>query len=134
MQDRDKNPDPRAARWSRFSRTAAFWVLIILIPLLIVHVFNNPRQQQAELPYTTYTQQLADHNIAEVTIIDGKRLEGKLRQPVQNADRPVREFFTLLPIKDDPAVLAELRAAQDVQVNAALPRANWWIFLFRNRK
>ena len=73
MQDRDKKqPDPsRGARWTRFSRTAAFWVLIILIPLLIVHVFNTPREQQAELPYTTYTEQLAGGNVAEVTIIDG---------------------------------------------------------------
>jgi len=132
MPDLEKKPDPnRGARLSRLSRTAAFWVLIVLIPLLIVHVFNAPRDQQAELPYTTYEGQLKAGNISEVTIIDGKRLEGKLRQPIQSGERTVQEFFTLLPIKDDPSILAELRQRPDVQVNAALPRANWWVFLFQ---
>ena len=134
MQDRDKKPQDhdRATRWSRFSRAAAFWVLIILIPLLIVNVFSRPNQQKAELTYTQYQEQLAAGNIQEVTVIDGKVIEGKLASPVQltGRERPVREFSTMLPIKDSEQALVELRQ-QQVQIRAAPPRQNWWILVFQ---
>ncbi|HSJ15455.1 MAG TPA: ATP-dependent zinc metalloprotease FtsH [Longimicrobiales bacterium] len=133
MQDRDKNQDnDRVSRWSRFSRAAAFWVLIILIPLLIVNVFSRPNQQKAELTYTQYQEQLAAGNVQEVTLIDGKVIEGKLHQPVQTSgrDRAVRDFSTMLPIKDSEQALAELRQ-QQVQIRAAPPRQNWWILVFQ---
>jgi cell division protease FtsH len=133
MQDRDRKPEPdRTTRWTRFSRAAAFWVLIILIPLLIVNVFSRPNQEKAELTYTQYQEQLAAGNIQEVTIIDGKMIEGKLNAPIPAAgrDRAVREFSTMLPIKDSEQALAELRQSQ-VQIRAAPPRQNWWILVFQ---
>src|SRR5262245_39408582 len=99
---RDRGPK---GRWGQFSRTASFWVLMFLIPLLIYQVARpGGRREVADLTYTAFLGQLQDKNIESVTIIDGKKAEGKLRTPIvaQN-NRRVTDFTTLLPIKDSEA-------------------------------
>jgi cell division protease FtsH len=103
---------------------------MFLIPLLIYQVARpNSRRRAEELSYTMYLTQLRDKNIESVTIIDGKKIEGKLRNPiaVQNKNR-VLDFWTLLPIKDSYEELAELRA-NNVPIKAIPPRQNWWAYL-----
>src|SRR5262247_751778 len=110
MPDIPRNREPKG-RWGQFSRTASFWVLMFLIPLLIYQVARpNSRRRAEELSYTMYLTQLREKNIESVTVIDGKKVEGKLRTPiaVQNKNR-VSEFWTLLPIKDSELELAELK-------------------------
>jgi hypothetical protein len=40
MQERDNKPDPKPRRWSRFSKTASFWILIIATAFLITQVLQ----------------------------------------------------------------------------------------------
>ncbi len=122
---RDRGPK---GRWGQFSRTASFWVLMFLIPLLIYQVARpGGRREVTELTYTAFVGHVRDKNIESVTIIDGKKVEGKLRNPIvaQNSTRRVSDFTTLLPIKDSEAILAELQA-NNITIQAALPRQNWW--------
>ena len=103
---RDRGPK---SRWGQFSRTASFWVLMFLIPLLIYQVARpNGRRETAELTYTVFRSHLRNSNIESVVIIDGKKVEGKLRTPitVQNNNRRVTDFWTLLPVKDSEEILA----------------------------
>jgi cell division protease FtsH len=131
MQDRNTDKDPKANRWGRFSRTASFWVLIIMTALLITQVLAPGREQSTELTYTPeFVRQLDAGNIDSLTVIDGKRLEGKLRQPIMVADKQVREFWTLLPIRDSEDILTRLEASE-VPIRAAEARQNWWIFLIQ---
>ena len=78
MADNDRNR-PKG-RWGQFSRTASFWVLMFLIPLLIYQV-AGPRKgrEVSPLPYSVFRAQLRDNNVERVTIIDGKQIEGSLR-------------------------------------------------------
>ena len=71
MQDRntDRGNKPEATRFGRFSRSAAFWVLIILIPLLIINVFSPRRNDATELSYTEFMTQLEAGNLQQVTIM-----------------------------------------------------------------
>jgi cell division protease FtsH len=103
---------------------------MFLIPLLIYQVARpGGRREMAELEYTMFLSQLRDKNIERVTVIDGKKVEGRLRNPVAGAnDRRVTDFWTLLPIKDSEAILGELQA-NNVAIKAAPPRQNWWALL-----
>lgn len=110
MQDpkKDRGNKQEPTRFGRYSRSAAFWVLIILIPLLIFNVFNpNSRTDAAELTYSEYMAQLESGNITEVTVVEGKRIEGELRQPVQRDQKPYTEFRTVLPIRDSEQIVAD---------------------------
>jgi cell division protease FtsH len=128
MQEREKKPDPNATRWSRISRTASLWILIIATAFLFTQVLSPRRQQPEELTWTEFSRQLDTGNVQEVTVIDGKRLEGELRQPVPKEQRQVREFFTQLPIRDSETVLGRLEEA-NVPITGAEARPNWWIII-----
>jgi cell division protease FtsH len=128
MQQRNMEPDPKQNRWSRFSRTASFWILIIATAFLMTTVFSPGRTQPEELTFTEFGRQLETANVEEVTVIDGKRLEGKLRQPVPKEEKSVQEFFTLLPIRDSERIMERLEAA-NVPITGAEARQNWWMVL-----
>jgi cell division protease FtsH len=128
MQERDNKPDPNANRWSRFSKTASFWILIIATAFLFTQVLSPGRQQPEELSFTEFSRQLDAGNVREVTVIDGKRLEGELRQPIPKEQKSVQEFFTQLPIRDSEIVLERLEAA-NVPITGAEARQNWWILI-----
>jgi cell division protease FtsH len=126
MPDRDQERGKGPGRFSRFSKTASFWILIILIPLLIINVFSPRRQDAAELPYTPdFRHQLEAGNIRQAKIIEGKRIEGTLATPIQREDNTVREFWTILPIQDSERILAEIEARVP-EIQGAEPRQNWW--------
>jgi len=137
--DQDKQggqrPSPQkggngGGRWSRLSRTLSFWLLVILVPLLILQIASPRQQESAEFNYSQFRAQLESGNVARVTIIEGKRLEGELRRPVTEDGREVDEFRTLLPIQDSGEILEELEAA-DVVIAAEEPDQNWWAIVIQ---
>ena len=70
MPERDgKGPARGQNKWARFSKTASFWFLLVLIPLLMFRVFSPQRDESAELTYTQMGQELDRGNIQKVTII-----------------------------------------------------------------
>jgi cell division protease FtsH len=131
MQERNNENEPKTNKWGRFSRTASFWILIVMTALLITQVFSPRRQQAAELTYTPeFVRQLDAGNIDSLTVIDGKRLEGTLRQPITVEQRPVTEFWTLLPIRDSEEILARLQQS-GVPIRGADPKQNLWILMLQ---
>ena len=131
MQEPNKDREPTTNRWGRFSRTASFWILILVTALLITQVFNPRQQEQAELTYTPeFVQQLDAGNIDSLTVIDGKRLEGTFRQPITVEGRQVEEFWTLLPIRDSEEILARLQES-NVPIRGADPKQNLWIMVLQ---
>jgi cell division protease FtsH len=130
MQQRDSNPEPQQSRWSRYSRTASFWILLMFTAFLMLTVFSPRRDQPEELIYTEFSRQLEVGNVDSVTVIDGRRLEGRLRQPVARGQTQVQEFFTLLPIRDSEQVLGRLEAA-NIPITGAEARQNWGIVLLQ---
>src|SRR5690606_4880574 len=132
MPERDGSRGNRGSRWVRLSRTASFWILVFLIPILIIQVLSPRRDDAIELSYSQFVEQLDAGNVAKVTITDGQRVEGTLGTPVMSeADgRPVRNFHTLLPIRDSEGLLARIESRVPV-VEVEEPPQNWWVFVIQ---
>ena len=131
---------------NRFLRTASFWALIVLIPLLIFQLMNSNREAQQELTYSEFRAQVKGGNVQSVTIQEGRKLEGVLRSSIEKSGVQVEKFHTLLPFEADKAFLDELEEA-GIQSRGEGPGNNWvgllvgvlpwlliiglWVFLFR---
>ena len=131
---------------NRFLRTASFWALIVLIPLLIFQLMNSSREAQQELSYSEFRAQVAGENVENVTIQEGRKLEGELRSSIEKNGVQITRFHTLLPFEADKALIDELEEA-GVKTEGEGPGNNWvgllvgilpwlliiglWVFLFR---
>ncbi|MEJ2336367.1 MAG: ATP-dependent metallopeptidase FtsH/Yme1/Tma family protein, partial [Gemmatimonadales bacterium] len=90
---------------NRFLRTASFWALIVLSPLLIFQLMNSNREAQQELTYSEFRAQVAGGNVESVTIQEGRKLEGVLRSSIEKDGVQVEKFHTLLPFEADKALV-----------------------------
>ena len=142
----DKLPPKRDLNWGRISKTLAFWLLLILIPIAFFRFSGNAGDSPAEIDYTMYSQQLDAGNIQRVTIEDGKTIDGEFKSRIRVNNRDVSKFTVRLPVANDSHEVDRLRqknvniTAQDAKpslggyVITFLP---WiliigiWIFLFR---
>ena len=147
MQKPIKGPEGSdGGRMNRFLRTASFWALIVLIPLLIFQLMNSSRQAQQELSYSEFRAQVGGGNVESVTIQEGRKLEGVLRSSIEKDGVQIERFRTLLPFEADKNLIDELEEA-GVQTQGEGPGNNWvgllvgvlpwlliiglWVFLFR---
>jgi cell division protease FtsH len=129
MQDKDNGKGTREPnRLGRMSRTASFWILIFLIPLLIINTVSSRGQDATELDYTTFRTQLRNDNIQEVTFVEGEKVEGTLRNAIAREQEQVREFWTQLPIANDEALLEEVNS-RNINVSARKENQNWWVLI-----
>ncbi|HWV55877.1 MAG TPA: ATP-dependent zinc metalloprotease FtsH [Longimicrobiales bacterium] len=129
MSDRDTNKGRSTGpRMGRMSRTLSFWLLLFLISILLVQLFHARGEEATEISYTQFSQYLEGGNIAEVTIIDGVRVEGSLRTPVDRDGRDITEFTTLLPVRDSEEILSRLES-RNVVIRAEDSGQNWWTVL-----
>src|SRR5690606_5147028 len=78
MPERDGSRGNRGSRWSRLSKTASFWILVFLVPVLIVQVLSPRNEESVELSYSQFVAQLDAGNVAKVTITEGQRVKGTL--------------------------------------------------------
>jgi cell division protease FtsH len=131
---------------NRFLRTASFWALIVLIPLLIFQLMNSSREAQQELSYSEFRAQVTGENVESITIQEGRKLEGVLRSSIEKNGVQITLFHTLLPFEADKALVDELEEA-GVKTEGEGPGNNWvgllvgilpwlliiglWVFLFR---
>ncbi|MEO5511841.1 MAG: ATP-dependent zinc metalloprotease FtsH, partial [Longimicrobiales bacterium] len=110
------------------SKSASLWMFLVVGTLLLVNVVGRGRSTAVELPYSEYKMQLEAGNIDQVTIIEGKRIEGGLRTPIARENKSIADFWTLLPIKDSEQEMTDLKA-KGVRVKAIEKKPNWWMVL-----
>ncbi len=139
-------PGPPRADWRSLSKNLALWLMGALVAMALFQLMNSQKTSMQEFTYTNFKQQLAAGNVKNVTVYDGKQLEGDFVNPVPQDGRPAKSFVVLLPIKDSEQILGELERA-NVQVSAKEPKigvANFllaalpwiviiglWVFLLR---
>ena len=92
------------------SRTASFWILLALVPLLFMQLFGSGSNAGVEFTYTEFHEQLASGNIREVTIVDSRSVEGELRTPVSRDGENMSRFVSMLPGDVTDGLLEELQA------------------------
>src|SRR5436190_22238072 len=90
----------REMNWGRFSKTFAFWILILLIPVALFQLSGKGSEQSPKLKYTRYRQELARDNIATVVIQGGKYMQGEFRSPTTFETHNVRRFTVNLPAEN----------------------------------
>ncbi len=132
--------------WRGLSKNLALWLLVALVAMALFQLMNNQKSTVQEFTYTAFKQQLSAGNVKDVTVYDGKQLEGEFVNPVTQEDRKAKSFVVLLPIKDSEQLLAELERS-GVPISAKEPKigiANFlvaalpwiviiglWVFLLR---
>jgi cell division protease FtsH len=104
----------------RLSKTLAFWIMLILVPVALIQLSQGREQSAPEIKYSPqYRTQLERGNIRSVTITGGKTMTGEFKSPVPYGPngRSVNRFLVKLPIADSET---ELKALNDrgVEVKA----------------
>jgi len=118
--------------WGRFSKTFAFWILILLIPVALIQVTGGRNENAPKINYTRYRQELARDNILSVTIQGGKYIQGEFRSRVNaGTGRDVKKFTTNLPAEHSEKEIEAL-SARGVTIEAQDPRPSItaWILNF----
>ena len=88
-----KTPGRGQGRWARYSKTASFWIILALIPIVMYRLFQPQRDQATELTYSEFSLALDRGVVQKVTIVDGQRVEGTLRAPVGKDGRNYNQFW-----------------------------------------
>ncbi len=123
--DKDQGSNP----WARNSRTLSFWVLFILVSIMLVQLFGPRQPDAATLEYSEFLRAMEGGNVESVTIIEGKKVEGVLRTPVEGPQgNDVTRFVMTLPTRDPESFITRLEA-NDVSVKGEEASQNWWAYV-----
>ena len=114
----------KARRWVPFITPFAF----VLLGLVL---FLSTRPHVAEIPYSTFIEQLRAHNVREI-MLDGERVHGSFHQPIAwPPDAPsasYQRFTTIAPPANLDTSLFALLEEQKVTVFIAESRVSWYLF------
>jgi cell division protease FtsH len=144
----ERLPPPRFS-WSKLSKTAAFWLIIILIPVVFIELTGNRGGESPEIQYSEFKRELARGNVNEVEIEQGQdeaEVHGAFKEAVRVSGRDAMKFTMYLPFQATQA-FADTLVAENVPISARPPRQGilnlfigvlpwliligFWVFLFR---
>jgi cell division protease FtsH len=130
MADREpfQNDPGNNNRFSRISRTASFWVLLVLMTVVVLQLMRGQEATYTELNYTQFSAQLNAGNIHEVTVVAETSVEGELSSPILVDGQETVRFRTMLPSSITEGQLATMEQ-QGVIINAEPERQGWGTFL-----
>ena len=97
MPENDPLRPDDGSRWARLSKTAAFWILMVLMFVVALQLVRGPAETAATFSQNDFEEQLGAGNIHEVTF-KGTTLEGELRTPIQREGQDVIRFTFILPV------------------------------------
>jgi cell division protease FtsH len=142
----ERTPPNRKPNWSQVSKTAVFWLLVILLPVAFYQMLGSSRQESTEVSYTEFNQELERGNIVDVEITSGQFVRGEFKQPVNVDGNRVTKFHVLLPVQNSEVILQRLES-KNVPITAKEPRTSFgtvfiqllpwiiliglWLFFFR---
>ncbi len=141
------NNNNKKTNWGRLSKTLAFWVLLIVIPVAFIQ-FSSARGDQAPtISYSQYDRELQKGNVSKVTIVAGTEMAGEFANKVQINGREAKRFAVQLPVSNSDEELKRLRE-KGVEIDAKRASTGlstilinvlpWiviigaWLFLLRN--
>ena len=121
------NPSPtgKPFNWGRFSKTVAFWVLVIVVPVAFIE-FTSGRgaDSPAQINYTQYDRELQRGNIAKVVIVAGSEITGELNNRATFNGKDAKRFTVRLPVGPLGGSDAEVQRLREkgVEIEAKEPR------------
>jgi len=90
----------KKGNWSRNSKTWAFWLLLLMVPVVFFEIANTRSDQPIPIIYSQYDQQLAQDNVRRVTIQSGRQVTGEFKQKVVMGGKDVQKFTVKLPLEN----------------------------------
>jgi cell division protease FtsH len=122
----------REMNWGRFSKTFAFWILILLIPVALIQLSGARSEASPKINYTAYRTELARDNIKAVTIQGGKYVQGEFRAPANvGTGRSVKRFTTNLPAENSEKEIEALsQRGVVIEAQDQRPSITAWILNF----
>ena len=145
MPERLPPPQPKFS-WSRLSKTVAFWMIVILVPVIFFQLTARRSGESPEIDYSDFQAALDRGNVSRVELTDLTNLRGEFKSPERIETRQVLGFSTTLPFEANRDFALMLRE-KDVPIRARKPRQGlisvlitmlpwliligFWIFLFR---
>jgi cell division protease FtsH len=139
-------PPNKPGNWGRLSKTLAFWILVLLVPVAFIQFSSTRTDGVEKLDYWQYDQQLTADNLAKVTITAGKTATGEFKQKVMIGGKAVSRFTVTLPVENSEREVDRLRE-KNVRISSAEARPSiggliiqllpyvlligFWIFIFR---
>jgi cell division protease FtsH len=142
-------PPKKPANWGRASKTLAFWLVVILIPVLLVQFTGAGRGDAAEITYSRFRQEVDRGNVKEIVVRGGTNVSGTFNSQVNagRGPRPATRFTTQLPVTSMTDGQLQQLEAKGVTIAAEEPRATlgsfmiywlpillaigFWFFVFR---
>jgi cell division protease FtsH len=117
-----RSPRPREFNWAQVLRTLSFWALLIVGSVALVKFAAGRRQEEIDISFSTFSEQLEQGNIAAVEITERQQIKGDFRRPYTEGRRTADHFTTLLPFEATDAWVAALRTkGVDVRAKEVKP-------------
>jgi cell division protease FtsH len=120
-----KRQEPNRPGLSRLSRTASFWVLLFLLPIFMLTLLRGQDDPRLTLNTTEFNRQVASQNVDSILVIEGKRIEGTLRAPVNRDGQDYRNFAATVTSDVSEERVAEWETF-GINVDAEWPSSPWW--------
>src|SRR3990172_3112656 len=117
----DRLPPPPKPSWSRLSKTLAFWIIVILVPVVLFQLTKARSGEAPEIPYSDFVAALERGNVRQVEIIELQDVRGELKAPERIGERDVLRFTVQLPFQASESFAQKLRD-QGVPISAKKPR------------
>ena len=145
-----KKDGNKKSNWGRVSKTASFWLLVILIPFAFIQFSTNRADPSPTITYSAYDRELQKGNITKVTVVAGSEINGEFAAGVNVAGHSVKKFHVLWPVGPAGGSDAEIARLREKGVEIEAKQAGtsmaqilitvlpWiviigaWLFLLRN--
>jgi cell division protease FtsH len=126
MAERDPNRSkPPASRLGRFSKIASLWVLVFLIPIFLLRMMDTTEPGE-ELDFSEFSRELQRGNVERVVIIEGRQIEGELREAITGEQGTTTTRFTTdLPVHHSENLIERLETS-GVDIAARGADRDWW--------
>jgi cell division protease FtsH len=119
---------PKGPKFSGISKTLAFWVLLILLPLTIYNFLSVKHEEVVGIDYSDFKRELSAGNLRSVEIVE-KELSGELKTASTLTREGVQvqytKFRTFIPF-EDPSLISTLEA-KGVEISSHPPKGKWWV-------
>ncbi|MEK7755682.1 MAG: ATP-dependent zinc metalloprotease FtsH, partial [Planctomycetota bacterium] len=116
----ERSPPPKFS-WGRFSKTAAFWLILILITAVFFQLTARRNGEAPEISYSDFQAALDRGNVGKVEIVALQDLRGEFKSPEQIDTKPVLRFTVQLPFQASETFTRQLQE-KGVPIQARRPR------------
>ncbi|MFN8389678.1 MAG: ATP-dependent zinc metalloprotease FtsH [Bdellovibrionota bacterium] len=111
---------------NQFSRSAAVWILLIVVVVVIYNAFGKHEQRANEVSYSEFKQSVEEGKVAEVIIKDTE-IQGKYKDGFGVSGSP---NFTTHPVPNDEELIKQLTTAKVKFDGRPKEEDSWYLQLF----